>query len=148
MVAVIGRSGSGKSSIVYAGLLSALRREKGLSGQSVWKVVDLRPYDEPLHQLARAFDPPKAEPKSIACRAQLNEAAKLFRDRKLTLAELARDRLRDEPGSTRLLLYVDEWEELYTLAAPREPKSDEERTRAADVKLFIDLVLETAASSP
>jgi TIR domain len=109
-VAVIGRSGSGKSSIVFAGLLPALRRERGLSGQSVWKIVDLRPYDEPLHQLARAFDPPKAEPGSIPYRAQLNAAAQLFRDRKLTLAELVRDRLRDEPGSTRLLLYVDQWE--------------------------------------
>ena len=148
VVAVIGRSGSGKSSIVFAGLLPALRRERGLSGQSVWKIVELRPYAEPLHELARAFDPPADEPGSIAYRAQLNDAAKLFRDRKLTLAELVRDRLRDEQGSTRLLLYVDQWEELYTLAAPREPKSDEERARAADVKLFIDLVLDAAASSP
>ena len=37
------------------------------------------------------------------------------------MAELVRDRLRDDPGSTRLLLYVDQWEELYTLATPREP---------------------------
>jgi hypothetical protein len=146
VVSVIGRSGSGKSSIVYAGLFPTLRRERGVGGQSVWKIVDLRPYDEPLHQLVRAFDPPKAEPGSISYRAQLNEAAKLLRDRKLTLAELVRDRLRDEPGSTRLLLYVDQWEELYTQAAPREPKSDEDRARAADVKLFIDLVLDAAAS--
>ena len=33
VVAVIGRSGSGKSSIVYAGLFPVLRREKGASGQ-------------------------------------------------------------------------------------------------------------------
>jgi hypothetical protein len=64
------------------------------------------------------------------------------------LAELVRDRLRDDPGGTRLLLYVDQWEELYTLATPREPKTDEERARAADVRLFIDLVLEAAAKSP
>jgi hypothetical protein len=31
--------------------LPALRRERGLSGQSVWKILDLRPYAEPLHQL-------------------------------------------------------------------------------------------------
>src|SRR5262249_26802051 len=58
------------------------------------------------------------------------------------------DRLRDEPGSTRLLLYVDQWEELYTQAAPREVKTDEDRQRAADAKLFIDLVLEAAVKSP
>ena len=38
VVAVIGRSGSGKSSIVYAGLFPALRRERGFGGQSVWKI--------------------------------------------------------------------------------------------------------------
>ena len=48
VVAVIGRSGSGKSSIVFAGLLPALRRERGLRDQSVWKFVDLRPYAEPF----------------------------------------------------------------------------------------------------
>ena len=98
VVAVIGRSGSGKSSIVYAGLFPALRREQGVGGGSVWQILDLRPHDEPLHQLAAAFDPPKAEPGSLEYRAALNEGAKLFRERKVTLAELVRDRLRDESG--------------------------------------------------
>ena len=148
VVAVVGRSGSGKSSIVYAGLFPALRRERGLGGRSVWRIVELRPRDEPLNQLALAFDPPKDEPGLDRVRAALNERAKLLRDRKLTLAELVRDRLQDDPGSTRLLLYVDQWEELYTLATPREIKTEEDRARAADAKLFIDLVLDAAASSP
>ena len=114
VVAVVGRSGSGKSSIVYAGLFPALRRERGVGDESVWRIVDLRPYAEPLHQLVAAFDPPEAKPGSIPYRAALNEGAKLFRERKLTLAELVRDRLQGDPGSTRLLLYVDQWEELYT----------------------------------
>ena len=50
-------------------------------------------------------------------------------------------------AAREFLFYVDQWEELYTQAAPREPKSDEERARAADVKLFIDLVLDAAATS-
>ena len=48
------------------------------------------------------------------------------RDRKLTLAPLVRYRLQDDPGSTRLLLYVDQWEELYTQATSREMASFEE----------------------
>ena len=148
VVAVIGRSGSGKSSIVYAGLFPALRREKGLGEQAVWKIVHLRPYAEPLHQLAAAFDPPKAEPDSMEWLAALEGKAQLFRDRKVTLAQLVRNRLQRDAGSTRLLLYVDQWEELYTLAAPREIKTDADRARAADAKLFIDLVLDAAASSP
>jgi hypothetical protein len=148
VVAVIGRSGSGKSSIVYAGLFPALRRERGVGDQSVWQILHLRPHAEPLAELALAFNPPKADLGPVDRRAELNRLASRFRNREVTLAELVRDRLRDEPGSTRLLLYVDQWEELYTLAAPREPKTDEERVRAADVRLFIDLVLEAAAKSP
>ena len=147
VVAVIGRSGSGKSSIVYAGLFPALRRERGVGDQSVWQILHLRPHAEPLNELALAFNPPKADLGPVDRRAELNRLAGRFRNREVTLAELVRDRLRDEPGSTRLLLYVDQWEELYTLAAPREPKNDEERARAADVRLFIDLVLEAAAKS-
>ena len=61
VVAVVGRSGSGKSSIVYAGLIPALRGERGVGEECVWRIVDLRPHDEPLNQLALAFDPPKDE---------------------------------------------------------------------------------------
>ena len=43
LVAVVGRSGSGKSSIVYAGLLPALRKEKGIGNDAVWDMVALRP---------------------------------------------------------------------------------------------------------
>ena len=114
----------------------------------MWRILDLRPHDEPLNQLALTFDPPEDKPGSIAWLAALNDRARLLRDRKLTLAQLVRYRLQDDPGSTRLLLYVDQWEELYTQATPREIKTDEDRQRAADAKLFIDLVLEAAAKSP
>jgi hypothetical protein len=138
VVAVIGRSGSGKSSIVYAGLFPALRRERGVGGDSVWQIVDLRLNAEPLQQLAAAFDPPKAELGLTERIAALNAKSELLRNRQLTLAQLVRYRLQADRGSTRLLLYVDQWEELYTLATPRELKSDQDRTRAADAKLFID----------
>jgi hypothetical protein len=46
--------------------------------------VDLRPHDEPLIQLALAFDPPKEEPGSMVWVAALNERAQLFHDRPAT----------------------------------------------------------------
>ena len=56
-VMVVGRSGSGKSSLVYAGLVPALRRETN----RFWNVLTLRPGAEPLRSLAAAFNPvPKA----------------------------------------------------------------------------------------
>jgi hypothetical protein len=75
--------------------------------------------------------------------------AKLFRSGDVNLAELVRARLNQDKGSTRILLYVDQWEELYTQALRREVKKDEDTVQPAkDVKLFIDLVLEAAAKSP
>jgi hypothetical protein len=52
-VMVVGRSGSGKSSLVYAGLVPALRCKRDRS----WDVLSLRPGSEPLRALAVAFNP-------------------------------------------------------------------------------------------
>src|SRR5262249_22493938 len=52
-VMVVGRSGSGKSSLVYAGLVPVLRREVN----RFWNVLSLRPGSEPLRSLAAAFNP-------------------------------------------------------------------------------------------
>src|SRR4051812_49355886 len=51
LVAVLGRSGSGKSSVVFAGLLPELRRERGLGQQAVWNIASLRPGRQPLQVL-------------------------------------------------------------------------------------------------
>ena len=60
-VMVVGRSGSGKSSLVYAGLLPALRRER----DRFWNVLSLRPGPTPLRALAAAFNP-RAEDEGAA----------------------------------------------------------------------------------
>jgi hypothetical protein len=52
-VLVVGRSGSGKSSPVYAGLLPGLRRER----DRFWNVLSLRLGPAPLRALAAAFNP-------------------------------------------------------------------------------------------
>lgn len=51
-VAVLGRSGSGKSSLVRAGLLGALRAGGLVEGSERWAVRVLRPTDAPLEALA------------------------------------------------------------------------------------------------
>ena len=129
LVAVLGRSGSGKSSIVFAGLFPALRQEKGIGQQAVWQILDLRPGAEPLHALIETFDPLDEGLTRTQKLALINAGADLLRQRKVSLAQLVRDRLKDDPGTTRLLLYVDQWEELYTQAQPREVKTDEDKPR-------------------
>ena len=53
----------------------------------------------------------------------------------------------DERGTERLLLYVDQWEELYTQAL-RQSGATRRGQAEADVTRFIDLVLDATRTSP
>jgi hypothetical protein len=54
-LAVLGASGSGKSSVVRAGLLYQLQQGRKLSGSDTWQLRIFRPGEHPLHNLAQAF---------------------------------------------------------------------------------------------
>ena len=91
-LAVIGPSGSGKSSLVFAGLIPALRRS-GLFGAGQWLVRTLRPGAKPLAALANALGGDSADPGRAVSQA-----------------------LTAQPDTRRLLLVVDQFEELFTVA--------------------------------
>src|SRR5271165_6155598 len=138
-VAVVGPSGSGKSSLVFAGLLPALRRQGRMT---MWDVVTLRPGKSPLHALAEVFGvaPDNAGPAEIDARLE-KEAAFYRAGDAETLTRIVDRRLDAAPEKPdRLLIYVDQWEELYAMAPPPE---DEERLKqhSADVERFIALAV-------
>ena len=54
-IAVIGGSGSGKSSLVLAGLQGLLADETADTGGPTWAFVDMRPGGAPITRLARAL---------------------------------------------------------------------------------------------
>jgi WD40 repeat protein len=131
LVAIVGASGSGKSSVVRAGLLPKLRKAR----ETVWESVILVPTDQPLKALARAFLP-LLEP-SMGEVDRLVEATKLaehFRSGTISLHDIIERILEKQSGTDRVLIVVDQFEELYTLT------SDEEARRR-----FVDELL--AASS-
>jgi energy-coupling factor transporter ATP-binding protein EcfA2 len=144
-VMVVGRSGSGKSSLVHAGLLPALRRER----DRFWKVLSLRPGPIPLRALAEAFNP-RADEQGAADYATkiTTEADNLRTGDPELLSHMIRGELdRAEGKPDRLLLYIDQWEELYAQASSGR---DRERAaqHAADVNRFIDLLLTAARTAP
>jgi DNA-binding beta-propeller fold protein YncE len=144
-VMMVGRSGSGKSSLVYAGLLPALRRER----DRFWDILTLRPGSTPLRALAAAFNPRADGEGAAEYETKITNESKELRkgDPELLCHMIHRwlDQVEGKPD--RLLLYVDQWEELYAQAPS---SSDRERAaqHTADVNRFIELVLNASRTAP
>ncbi|MCY7323671.1 MAG: caspase family protein [Phormidesmis sp. CAN_BIN36] len=120
-LAVVGASGSGKSSIVQAGLIAQLRQGKQVPGSEQWWIGQMRPGDRPLESLARRLVDPGSEKEKTLQHQQiegiLHQGAEGF---------VYWLRSRPEPV---VVLVIDQFEELFTLAA------------TDDRQQFLDLIL-------
>lgn len=105
-VAVIGASGSGKSSLVFAGLMPVLEATD-------WLIAHCRPKQQPFYELAACLIPLLYDDKLEQIKKTKQGAADLLTG-KLTLSDLLRSIIREKEGR-RFLLIVDQFEELYTL---------------------------------
>ncbi len=103
-LAVVGPSGSGKSSVVRAGLIPALRRGS-LPGSEHWFVAEMHPGTHPFAELEAAL-----LRLAVARRASLGE--QLERD-EYGLVRAAGWVL--PPDGSELLIVIDQFEELFTL---------------------------------
>ena len=125
LLAVVGPSGSGKSSVVRAGLIPALRRG-ALPGSESWYAVEMIPGAHPFEELERAL-------LGIAARSPASLLELLEGDRYGLVAAVDRV-VPDDRGE--LVLVVDQFEEIFSLV------QDEETRRA-----FLDS-LAAAVSDP
>ena len=114
LVAVIGASGSGKSSVVQAGLLPRLRRQPSSRG-GTWDAVVFRPERSPFLKLAialvAALNPEKTDNVWMRDAADLSEHWSSDRFPLELSLRGAAEALRVD----RLLVVVDQFEELITL---------------------------------
>jgi WD40 repeat protein len=118
MVGVIGASGSGKSSVVLAGLLPWLRAEHAAMGRRL-AVAEVRPGPRPFHALAAALLPLRASPVSGESdrRQDAYRLAEALADGSVRLRELLARESGAGADPDRLLLVVDQLEELYSQGA-------------------------------
>jgi WD40 repeat protein/energy-coupling factor transporter ATP-binding protein EcfA2 len=148
-LAVVGTSGSGKSSLVRAGLLPALQGGLMASAGSDWRIAIMRPGSDPIGNLARAVATPDVlgsrDEKSGDIQAVMAETT--LRRSSLGLVELvsrARTKL-DQNGQPlfhdyeNLLVVVDQFEELF-----RFKQLIEEENSKEDAAAFVKLLLEAA----
>jgi WD40 repeat protein/serine/threonine protein kinase len=101
-LAVVGPSGSGKSSLVKAGLIPALKRG-ALPGSKQWFIVLITPGTHPLDELEVAL-------LRIATTTQLNVREQIERDERglIRILKLVL------PPDGELLLVIDQFEEVFT----------------------------------
>ena len=132
-LAVVGPSGSGKSSLVKAGLIPALWRG-ALSGSEKWFVVDMIPGTHPLDKLETALI-------RVAANQSGNLNDQLRRDERglLRVADIIL------PGNdTELVIVVDQFEEVFTLV---EDETDRQHflnllyTAVSDVRSRVRVII-------
>ena len=111
LVAVIGSFGSGKSSLAQAGLLADLQRKPPVGVSYVAAVM--RPQGRPLRALARMLAKLKHPTKEWPL-GEIDSIVDRLRSSSASLGDLVSDVL-TEPEQ-RLLLVVDQLEELYSMA--------------------------------
>ena len=111
--AIVGASGSGKSSLVRAGLVPALRWDKRSAG---WQVHILTPAIHPLESLATAL---ARENNSLVAIAALMDD--LSADPR-TLSLYVDQEMKKNSGSY-FLLVIDQFEELFSLCRSEEERS-------------------------
>jgi len=123
-IPVLGASGSGKSSVVLAGLVPKLEKE------GHWKFTHFRPGSEPFQALASAlvplYTPNLDETDQIV---QTRKLASYLRDTTIPLSDVIA-KIQQNHLNHRILLIADQFEELYTLC-----KQEEIRRRFLDCLL-------------
>jgi TIR domain len=137
---VVGASGCGKSSVIRAGLLPALRHSRG----AVWEIATIVPGDRPFYALSGVLlpllDPDKTETDRLV---EINKLSTSLEQGDLKLRDVVDRVLTKQQGTERLLLVVDQWEELYSIT-PKEVSRcfiDELLTATAHIPLSIVLTV-------
>ena len=134
-LAAVGPSGCGKSSLVYAGMIPALKMGFMPGAGENWRVAALRPGASPMRNLAESLHRALALPDAPGPDDPTDDTAVAFLSAALRrgpsrLAETFREaRL---PGDVRLLVLVDQFEEIFRFR---------DQADADEADAFVELLL-------
>ncbi len=134
---VVGSSGSGKSSLVRAGLLPALFGGFLVGDRDRWRIVQIKPGDTPVRNLAAGLlgafsEAPPADAEIVTLEAAIRD------DQADAVVAFVKERL---TARESVFLLVDQFEEVFAFRRA----GDEERAEAAD---FVALLMALADEQP
>jgi tetratricopeptide (TPR) repeat protein len=142
LLAVVGSSGSGKSSLVRAGLLPFLYGGFLSGAGSHWRVALFRPGSDPMGNLARALNDPAVIGKPDEDAEGAVQSAMLIEVslRRSGLGLIEAIRLAGLPEHEQVLVVIDQFEELFRFTrAVDKPRHEN------DAAAFVKLLLEASA---
>jgi hypothetical protein len=144
-VTVVGSSGSGKSSLVRAGLLPLLDTEtKGAGGRN-WLWQEMRPGDEPLQRLTRLLAKFSTDDDPVVASGRQERIAAQLRRSSFGILEALADA--NGVADRSVLLVIDQFEELFRYATASLGTSgsnaDDARARE-EATQFVQLLLEAS----
>lgn len=114
-LAIVGASGSGKSSLVRAGILPAIRAGK-LPNSETWRIAIFTPGDRPITALAQRLSP------FIEGR-DASELDHILHHQPSIFPAVIDDVLEDAPPEAQLILVVDQFEEVFTRSGEVEAEN-------------------------
>lgn len=136
-VTVIGASGTGKSSLIYCGILPRVRKLES-TGSEAWKIISFRPGNDPFGSLAEALadSSPAAGDKA--------EQIELIKNDLLSgpggITEAVRKMILRDGG--KVLIVVDQFEELFRYSSLGKSDSTHETTSK-----FVDCLVNSVNQS-
>jgi len=127
-LALVGASGSGKSSLVRAGIIPELRNGK-ISGSETWRTAIFTPGPKPLEALVTRIMPYLEEDDTRT----IERVIKNVQDPAI-VKQYVDGILRDASPQSRLLIVIDQFEEVFT------------RASVAEAQVFIDTLVKVATT--
>jgi|TARA_B110000211_G_scaffold96093_1_gene112099 WD40 repeat protein len=141
-LAILGASGSGKSSFMYCGLIPSLQGGMMTKAGSNWQTMVSRPGSGPIDNLAESILKYKKDYHNLPQKEQQIErtiVSTVLRSSSLGLVEVMKQINKDQKINT--LIVIDQFEELFRFSKLEAKNSDENESAA-----FINLLIEAVES--